>query len=307
MTASLSVLAPVPVDDLSLISSTVPENDYPAWSNTKAYVPGERCISAATHRVYECLTGSTGKDPTSVINQTGATAYWLDLGPTNRWAMFDGEVSTQTVVPSPMIVVIRPGSFTGLYLAGLDAGTVEVVVRDAPGGNIVFNYSGLLEGSQPSDYDEYFFDRFKPLTDFFIGDIEQYNSAELTLTLSSAAGGTVKCGALAIGDVRSLGNTQYGAKAKPKTYSYIKTDDFGKTSIKRRKTAMDMTASAVLDVSEANTVTELIRSLLDVPAVWIASDLNEYGFLRVYGLGSGEVTAVSPRRCELSLSVQGLI
>jgi hypothetical protein len=220
--------------------------------------------------------------------------------------MFDGEVSTQTVAASPLTVVLRPGSFTGFYLAGLDAGTITVTVKDAPGGVVIYTYTGALEGSQPSDWDEYFFDRFKPLTDFLASDIDQYNSAEITVTLSSASG-TVKCGVLAIGDLRSLGQTQYGAKAKPKTYSYIRTDDFGKTSIKRRKTAKDMDASAYLDLSEANTVTDLITELLDVPAVWIASGLPEYGFLRVFGLGSGEISPESPAQCQLSLSVQGLI
>lgn len=306
MTAQLSVLAPIAVDDTILVSSTAPENDYPVWNSGTSYAAGAFCISPVTHRVYQCMTAHTGKDPTNANNQAGSVVYWLDYGPTNRWAMFDSEVSTQTVAASPLTVVMRPGSFSGLYAAGLDAGQIDIVVRDAPGGNVVYTYSGQLEGSQPADYDEYFFDRFKPLTDFLASDIEQYNSGELTLTLSSGSG-TVKCGVLAVGDLRSLGKTQFGAKAKPKTYSYIKTDDFGRTSIVRRKTAMDMTASASLAKAEANTVTDLIRSLLDVPAVWIASDLTEYGFLRVFGLGSGEITATSPGLCELSLSVQGLI
>ncbi|WP_027864257.1 hypothetical protein [Massilia alkalitolerans] len=306
MTPSLSVLVPVEVDNTTLISSTVPEADYAAWAAGTAYVKDAFCISPATHRIYQCMTPHTGKNPDDVTNRAGTTVYWLDIGPTNRWAMFDEEVSTQTVAASPLTVVLRPGSFSGLYLAGVDAGSISITVKDAPSGVVIYSYTGQLEGSQPADYDEYFFDRFKPLTDFLASDIEQYNSAELTLTLSSA-GGAVKCGVLAIGDLRSLGRTQYGAKAKPKTYSYIKTDDFGRTSIKRRKTAMDMSASAHLDVSEANAVTDIIRSVLDVPAVWIASGLQEYGFLRVFGLGSAEISADGPGRCQLSLNVQGLI
>jgi hypothetical protein len=253
------------------------------------------------------MAAHSNKDPTNVNNQTGTTVYWLDIGPTNQWAMFDGEVSTQTVVASPLTVVMRPGSFNGLYLAGLDANSIDITVKDAPGGNVVYSYSGLLEGSQPADYDEYFFDRFKPLTDFLVSDIEQYNDSELTVTLSSASSGTVKCGVLAAGDLRALGRTQRGAKAKPKTYSYIKTDDFGRTSIKRRKSAKDMSASALLDLSEANTVTDLIQGLLDVPAVWIASADQEYGALRVFGLGSGEISFDGSDYCQLSLNVQGLI
>jgi hypothetical protein len=306
MAATLSVLSPVTVDSSILTSSTVAETDYAAWSSSTNYTAGTRCISIVTHRIYECVTAHSNKDPTVIDNQAGTTVYWLDVGPTNRWAMFDGEVSTQTVATSPLTVVVRPGTFNGLYLAGLDASSISITVKDAPGGVVIYSYSGQLEGSQPSDYDEYFFDRFKPLTDFLASDIDQYNNAELTVVLTST-GGTVKCGVLAVGDLRALGRTQRGAKAKPKTYSYIKTDDFGRTSIKRRKSAKDMTASALLDLSEANTVTDLIQGLLDVPAVWIASDGQEYGALRVFGLGSGEVSFDGADYCQLSLSVQGLI
>jgi hypothetical protein len=306
MTASLSVLAPVSVTDAILISSTAAENDYPAWASGTAYAVGDFCISTSTHRIYQCLTAATGKDPTDLNNQFGAIAYWLDYGPTNKWAMFDNEVSSQTVAPLSLTVVLRPGGFNALYLAKLEADNIAITVTDAPGGNVIYSYAGPLEGSQPADYDEYFFDRFKPLTDFLASGIDQYNSAQITVTLSSASG-TVKCGVLAVGDLRDLGSTQFGAKAKPKTYSYIKTDDFGNTKIVRRKAAKDLTATAYLDVSEANTVTDLIQSLLDVPAVWIASNLPEQAFLRVFGLGSGEVSADGPGYCQLSLTVQGMI
>lgn len=308
MAASLSVLVPLTIDDTILVSSTVPENDYPAWSAGATYAADSFCISTVTHRVYQSMIdGNIGKDPTDIANQAGTVVYWLDYGPTNRMAMFDGEVNTQTVAPSPLTVVLRPGSFTDIYWAGLDSDALSVTVKDAPGGSVIYSYSGQLEGSQPADYDEYFFDRFKPMTDFLAGGIDQYNDSELTITLSSGGGGLVKCGVMAVGDLRTLGRTQRGAKAKPKTYAYIKTDDFGKTTIKRRKKAKDMTATAILDLSEANTVTELIQDLLDVPAVWIGSGLPEYGFLRCFGLGSGEISADYEGNCQLSLSVQGLI
>ena len=119
------------IDDTILISSTVPESDYPAWSGSTSYTAGTRCISTVTHRIYECVTAHSNKDPTNVVNQSGTTVYWLDIGPTNRWAMFDSEVSTQTEVVSPLTVVLHPGSFTGLYLAGLDAADrLERIARE---------------------------------------------------------------------------------------------------------------------------------------------------------------------------------
>ena len=220
--------------------------------------------------------------------------------------MFDGEANTQTVAPSPLTVVLHAGVVTDLYLAGVVADTVSVTVKDAPGGNVIFTQTYSMEASAPADYYEYFFDPFKPLTDLLVQGIDPYGNGEVTVALSSSSG-TVKCGLLAVGSVSDLGDTQYGAKAKPKSYSSITTDKFGRTTITRRKAATDMTASAMLKLEDAPDVLATIQSLLDVPAVWIAADLPQYNGLRCFGLGSGEISYDFPDDCQLSLTVQGLI
>jgi hypothetical protein len=304
---TLSVLAPIAITTAMLTSSTVAENDYPAWASGTTYALNAFCISPVTHRVYQSLMdGNVGHDPTDPNNQFGTPAYWLDYGPTNQWAMFDNEASTQTTSASPLTVTLRPGVFTDFYLAGLSATTTTITVKDAPGGNVIFNQTYTLESSKPADYYNYFFDPFKPLTDLLVSGIDPYGLAEVTYSISNGTG-AVKCGMVAIGTVKPLGATQYGAKAKPKTYSYIKTDDFGNTKIVRRKRATDMTATSWIALSEANDVLQTIRDLLDVPAVWIGVDLPEYGGLRCFGLGSAELSYDQPDYCQLSLTVQGLI
>lgn len=307
MSEFFSVLQPVGITDAMLISSTVTENDYAVWSNATTYSIGQRCISTTTHRIYESMANSNlAKDPTDINNRAGTTVWWQDIGPTNKWAMFDTEVSTQTEVASPLTVVIRPGFFNSFWLGAIDAEQLVAVVKDAPGGNVIFSYSGALEGSEPADYYEYCFERFKPLMDFLASGIDQYNNAELSITLTKASG-TVKLGILALGDLRPLGKTQYGAKAKPKTYSYIAVDEYGKTKIKRRKAAKDMTLSAYLKLEEANSVLDLITSLLDVPCVWVGTGLQEYSGLRAFGLGSGELTYLKTKEVLLTVDVQGMI
>jgi hypothetical protein len=302
---SLGVLVPVTITDAMLISSTISETDYTAYSAATTYALGDRCISTTTHRIYESLqAGNINHDPTDITNRLTPTLYWLEVSPTNRWSMFDGEVSSSSTHATEITVVLEPGFFNGFYLGGISANTLTVTVKDATGGNVIYSYSASLEGSAPDDYYEYFFSSFNPQTDFIASGIEAWSTAEITLSLT---GTNVSLGILSIGDLRTLGNTQYGAKAKPKTYSYIKIDDFGNNTIVRRKSAIDMTASAMLNISEANNVIETIRSVLDVPCVWIGSDLPEYQGLRVYGLGSGEISYDQPEDCMLSLTVQGLI
>jgi hypothetical protein len=304
---SLFVLPPIALTDSMFVSSTVVENDYAAYAAGTTYAVGTRCISTVTHRIYESLRASnTGNDPTAIVNRAGTAPWWLEVGPTNKWSMFDGVVSTQTTVASPLTVVLRPGQFNAIYLGGLDADMLTVTVKDAPGGNVIYNATITLEGSAPDDYYEHFFDRFKPLRDYIINDLDAFYAAEITLTLTKASG-NVKCGILALGDLKPLGSTLYGAKAKPKTYSYIDIDDYGSLTIKRRKATTDVSLSATLRLDEANTVLETIQSVLDVPCAWIGNDLPEYGGLRVFGLGSGELTYDLPRDCKLSLTIQGLI
>jgi hypothetical protein len=307
MVASLSVLAPITIVDALLTSSTVPETDYAAWSGGTTYAVGDRVINTSTHRKYESLRATNSNhDPSDILNRTGVTPWWLDIGPTNKWAMFDSEVSTQTSVNTPLTVVIKPGAFNGVFLAGLDGDNLSITVKDSPGGATVYYYSGILEASAPGDYYEYFFDRFMPQTDFLANDIDSYANMEITISITKASG-TVKCGVLALGDLKPLGLTQYGAKAKPKTYSYIKIDEFGNNTIIKRKTAKDMSATSYVKLEEANYVLDTITELLGTPCVWIGTGIPQYSGLRVFGLGSAELSYDQPEVAMLSLNVQGLI
>lgn len=306
---TLSLLNPVSIADAMLTSSTVaePAAGETAWNAATSYTVGQRVIRTTTHRIYENLIA--GVDATLPENATSATLTtprWLDYGPTSRWAMFDSVVSTPTTIATPLTVVLHPGQHNAVFLAGLDAEDYTITVKDAPGGAVVFTQSGTLEASMPPDYYEHFFDRFRPLTDLLVTDIPPYNNAEITITLTKGSG-NVSCGIVALGDLRPLGATQYGAKAKPKTYSYIGIDDFGNNTIVRRKSAKDMSATAFLAVSEADTVLDAITSVLDVPCVWVGMEGDGYTGLRVFGLGSGEVSYDYPQDCLLNLEVKGLI
>ena len=220
--------------------------------------------------------------------------------------MLDAEVSSPTTNASPLTVVIRPGFFNCVGLVGLDAEHLAITVKDAPGGNVIYSYDADLEDSAPGDYYEYFFSGFKPQTDFIVSGIDQYNAAEITLSLTSASA-PVACGMLQLGDLRPLGSTRWGIKAKPKTFSYIKVDDFGGNEIVRRKKSKDMSLTASVDLEEANVVLETINGLLDIPCLWIATDLPQFSGARVFGLGSAEMSYENARNCLLSVDVKGLI
>jgi len=308
MTAYLTVLRPNEITTAMRKSTTAVEATAP-YASGNPYAVGARCRSDVTHRIYESKkANNVGNDPTLPANLAGSTPWWQDVGPTNDWAMFDTDVSTQTVAPSPLTVVVEPGFFSSAQFFGLDADFITVTVRDKAGGAVVKTVTHELEGSAPADYDEYFWDDFEPEYSFAVGGIEQYYMAEITVTLTRTGGGTVKCGAMIVGDELVLGKTLGQPKVKPRTFSYVSTDKFGVTSITRRKAVTDMDVTALMDVSEANVVLAAIQNLLDVPCAWKASDSVYYAGLRCFGLGSADITYdVGDGKCQISLNVQGVI
>ena len=307
MAASLSVLVPTAISDGNLVSSNVPENEYVLWDPNATYAVGVRCRRAGTHRIFESQrAGNVGKDPALEVNQAAPAPWWLDLTPTNRYAMFDGEVNTQTEVDQQLRVVLKPGAVTGIFGGGLDAELLSIIVTSPPGGEEVGRYQASLEDSAPDDWFEHFYEPYRPVTDFLVTGLEPYLSCQVEFVLSRASG-VVKCGILSVGDLRPLGDTQFGATAEPKSYSYVKTDEFGKTKIKRRKSAQDMTASAILPIAEANGVLRTLNLVMGVPCVWIGTNLPNYSGLRSFGLGVGKLTYENSKEVNLTLTVQGMI
>lgn len=304
---TLSVLVPINITDAMFISSTAAENDYNAWSAATTYALGTKVISPTTHRIYESAqAGNLNHDPTDINNLIGTTTlWWIDIDPTNKWAMFDGEVGTQTTIVTPLTTVLRPGFFNAIYMGKLVGEQADISIKDAPGGSVIYTYSGNLEDSQPGDYWEHFFMPFRQQQDLLLRDIPPYYNMEITSTISSVSG-SVACGISAVGDLRPLGMTEWDAEAIPKTYSYIGLDKFGRNEIRKRPSANDMQLTATFDRETADFVYETIKALLDVPCVWIGIDLaSGYSPLRVFGLGSGRIKYKNAKEATVDLSVKG--
>lgn len=304
--SNLSVLYPVEINDTTLTSTTVAEADYPAWSGVTTYnTIGDRVIKS--HRIYEnAKTGNLNKDPDDINNRAGSTIWWIDVSATNAWKMFDGESSSATTIATSLTVVVEPGFINSLAMLGLVGDQVDVTYKSTPGGTTVYNTTVMLENSYPPDYYEYFFSPFQQQPDLIIDDIPPYYNGELTVTLS-ATSGNVECGMFALGDLRPLGTIVYNAKATPKSYSYIKIDDFGNNEIRRRKSARDVSLETKIEIGYANTAIDILTTVMDQAVVWVGTSLDDYAGLRVLGLGNGQVVYDQPNYCTINVDIKGLI
>jgi hypothetical protein len=310
LSGNLSVLVPITITSAILQSTTAVAAAYPAWDNTTSFALGAYCYSPVTQHIYRSLIASNaGKDPTDPVNRvaasTGGVVYWQDVGPTNPWAMFDKKIGTATTANGDLTVVLRPGAAGSLYVVGVSAGVLSVIVKDAPGGTVAYSYSGAMEASAPADYWEYFYDPFEPLTDRLLTDLPPYGTAEITVSLTG--GGTISCGALAVGDIKVLGETLADAEAEPTSFAYVDTDQWGNTDIVDGPSATNLSMSAVTESRAAGLrAQQIVTSLLGKPAFWFCSDRPDTAGLRTWGLGSGKFSYRGDR-CNISMTVKGLI
>jgi hypothetical protein len=306
----MNILVPLTLTDAMLAHCSIPE---PAageqdWAPGAACALGDRRIRQSTHRVYECVKPVPAGKATPPESDPEC---WLDAGPTQRWAAFDTDVSLQSRATTALTYVLRPGFFNALACYGLDAATLSVSLKNRPGGEVVYSRIIVLQ-EDPLDWYDWAFGPIKPLTRTLLRDLVPYPDGELTLTLSAPPGQSVGAGRLVLGDLvplvnaRTWGGTQPGATAEPVTYSYIKTDDYGNTTIKRRRSATDMRFKLILPRQQADYVLSVVQRVLDQPAAWIATDARGFAGLNVFGLGSGSMSYDNAQTATFSGYVKGM-
>jgi hypothetical protein len=306
----MNVLVPITITDSMLVSSTIaePASGETAWVSGGTYALSDRRIRTTTHRVYECVKAHIG---VTTLPEND-TVNWLDVGPTLRWAAFDNEVSTPSSAVTPLTYVLQPGFFNAVAFYGMDGADISAIVKDAPGGTVIFSYSGSLQ-EPPIDWYEWLFSPIRPLSKLVLRDIVPYPEAELTISITATAGTTVSAGMIAIGDMRLLigdaewGGTEYGATAEPVDFSYIKTEFDGTTSIKKRRNATDMRVRVVMPRESADYALSTMQEVLSVPAAWIATDAPGFAGLNVFGLGTGSLGYDSNGHAVFSIYVKGLV
>jgi len=312
-----SILVPVDIintagviQSITAAGVALAEDPNPAWASATTYTADQMVYKG--NRVYAATgkASNTNKDPALAINQftaSGEPNFWIDVGPTNRTAMFDGLINSQTSSASPLVFTLTPGAFNGFALFGIDADSYSVTVKDAPGGNVIYQEpTTVLEGSMPGDYYEYFFDRFKPLTQFIRNDIDPYGSSEITVTLNKATG-PVKLGMFAIGDMKPIGIPQRDASVNPNSFTYFKQDAYGNATVKKRPSATGMSISCVTDTFNANTIKANIDSVAGTPCVVVGSTKPMYEWMTTFGLVRASLSPNPFPYTTVKLDVTGFI
>lgn len=298
---------PTPITPAMLVSSVVTEADHAAYSSGTTYALAD--LAMYNHRNYESLqAGNVGHTPDE-INST----WWLDLGPTNKWAMFDSVVSTATTLTTSvgvpaLTVVVSPGICNSVSVLDI-TGAASVRVQMHNGATLVFDKTKTMDATYISDWYQYFFEPYQVASDVLFGPLPPYPGAQITVTITpTTVGSVVTCGALLFGNTVDLGDTQYGASAGVNDYSVFETDSYGVTTLVRRGYAKKSSYSLMVKNTQLRRVFSTLAALRATPAVWVGTDDVSLSPLTVFGVvKSWGINVTYSSLSSVSIEIQGLL
>ncbi|MCE0961807.1 hypothetical protein [Pseudomonas putida] len=281
--------------------TNVPEADYPLWVPTTAYAVG--VVVMFEHRNYEALVENTNKIPTGVATDPPT---WLDLGPTNRWRMFDDKIGTVTSNPESIDLTIAPGrAVDSLAFFGLDAASIYVRVVDPYQGIVYESVVSPVSTDGINDWYDYFFSPVEVNEDFVLLGLPagSYGSIEIKI---AKPGGIAKVGALILGKAAVLGEALYGTSVGITDYSRKERDTFGNMIIVERGYSKRAEFDVIVQTSMVSQVQRLLSKYRAKPLVWIGEASVQstilYGYYKEFNL-----VISGPTASDCSISVEGLI
>jgi hypothetical protein len=277
MAQPFTIVKPIVVNDANFVSSSLAEADHAEWAVGTTYALGDRVIiTTGQHKIYESLeAGNVGNSPPT------SPTKWVEVAPTNRWAVFDQSGGTVSQGASPVEWVVTTGRVDSVAVLEIaDANTVQIVGTSTLEGE-VYNETYVLEDNTVvGNWFEYFFSPIRKQSEVIATDIPQYQ--DLAIKVIIAGAGTVKAGTVIFGNSSQIGATQYGARSGIIDFSRKEVDQFGRATLVKRKFSKRMDVNLIVDNGIVDSVQTLLSDLRAEPVLYIAAKDN-FELLTVFG------------------------
>ena len=286
---------------VSAPNTNVPEADYAVWSSATTYALDARVILTSTHKIYQSLQASNlNKDPVT------QPLWWVEVSPTNKWALFDSAVSTQTKQASYIKYTVTPGQ-TINAIAALNltnATQVAITVTSASAGVVYIKTIDVSPAPATPSWWDWFFGIKRAQTQCVLVDLPSYPDA--TIKFELYGGSSLAIGVLLIGQQRAFGaGIKYGAKVGIQDYSRKEKNDFGDTVLVQRAFARRADFELMVSADEVDSLQNFLSDVRAVPCLWVGS--TEYEATTVFGFyKTFDILISYPSQSDCSLQIEGL-
>lgn len=292
------IVNPVTISPAMITSSSAAISTRAAWNSGTAYVTGNEVYY--NYKDWLAIASSTNVAPGTDDTK------WLEIGASNRYAMFDGVINNVTTAVSPLDVIVDPGAVVNaVSLFQVTATTVQVQVIDPIDGIVYDRTENMQDTSFIIDWYSYFFEPITAKTDISFIDLPAYGSANVRIVADAGTGNNAIIGEAVIGRQRELGVTNFNTAVSIQDYSRKERDQFGNINVVERQFAKLADYDVTVETGLVYVVQRTLADIRAIPTVFIG-DTNKpetivYGFYRNFN-----IVISTPSISECSIEVEGL-
>lgn len=274
---TMTMITPITIGGTELTSTTavylVPE-----WQTSTAYSKDDKVyVGMRQYQALFAVPDTVGSPDTNPLDESD-NPYWLDIGPSNPWAMFDNQNFTQTEASSPFTVVIEAGRANSVSLFNTTGVTsVNVLVTSVAGGGTLHNETYELSELAESNMWSWLFEERIEKTNLYVDGWFEYSDCVITVTFT---GGAPKVGNLVVGVAFLIGETGDGMTITSRDTSTMEID-IDETLYTEGVSYYEVAGQVAVDKMRADAVLDKVTRTKG-PRVFICS--TEYVSSFIYGI-----------------------
>ena len=293
------IVTPTQITPAKFVSSTAAISTRANWSNVTAYVTGNEVYY--NFKDWIALASSTNVTPGT------DEAKWLEIGASNRYAMFDGVINNVTTATTTLDVRVTPGAVVNsVSFFQVTGTTIRVQMIDPVEGIVYDETRSLQDNTFIVDWYSYFFEPIGALSDISFNDLPAYGSADIRVVVSAGTGNPAIIGECVIGRQRTIGAANFNTSVSIQDYSRKETDQFGNISVITRPFAKLADYDVTVETASVNYVQRALADIRTTPTVFIG-DSNRpetivYGFYRNFN-----IVLSAPSISDCTIEVEGLV
>lgn len=295
----MRLIRPFTVNDAALVATDVASAEA-VWNSGTAYTVDQEVIVTGdvNHRVYKALQASTNKNPLT------ETTYWQDIGPTNRWAVFDKSIGTATSKATSFYYEVQvTGRADSICFFNVEATSIRVQVFVGSTEYFDQTYS-MLANSGITDWYAYYFEDVRRLPDKTIIGLPLVLNPKVKFTVTNS-GSTASAGAVVIGQQKYIGRTQFGSGVGISDSSVKTEDAFGGFTVLERPYKERGDFQVMVDNDFVDELRWLLGQYRATAIVIVGTDCYEstviYGFVRDFN-----IALLHHNESQLNMEVIGL-
>ena len=214
------------------------------------------------NRTYEIIATTTANPPST------SPVYWFDVGPSNRWGVFDYLRNSTSNIKTQMVISVSMGTrVDSLVLVGMEDIKNAVVSVYSPNlGTTTYTSFRSLTTKASSTWYDYFFTTGTTVKSAVFSNLLPYSDAVVSIVIN---GDNIACGGIILGKAQELGTIQRGATSEIINFSTVTRDIFGNATMVQRRNIPKTNQTLYLDKSYVDAVRTVRDQLNATPAAWV--------------------------------------